>query len=551
MRTRILKMARGVASVALLATGLSALGALGAGLATSSTAGATGVSSFPAGLACTAGGGLLVLALHATFKATTATASLHINSSTTVTVSATFTVTTTLVNTAVGKGETHLTVAGSKITLALTGFTNGVAKQVTQTGTVRVTLVKTTPVQVTMVFKTSVTMTAASGATATIKVGPDLSTTVLVPILCKAEANGFTKGDMAKNTTGTATFGATPAVNQGPIDSITSTGFAALTMSPAAGALPGATATKLYTSGSDYWSAAGGHGTDTWSATGVPAGMTFAGSGSHASLTGTPTTKGAYTLTVKVTTKTAASVTQAYTLTVAAAPSTPTTIQPFKLTVTPGTLTLTCATAKGATKPTVKQDVTVQATAKACALVTLGSVKLNEKRHIVPAVGHNLIISTARGGAADSWALYAVMVPSSATLTGNPVCDDVQGFCDITTTNGTTFPSHIINTTITPNYLGVVSKCTTNSTSQTTTYFNDNPKPTATTGVLPGATGLSVQTKLCSAATGSSGGQFFVETLDYTLIVPPNVYAGTYYGTVLYTLSETAAKVPSGPTPPQ
>jgi hypothetical protein len=356
---------------------------------------------------------------------------------------------------------------------------------------------------------------------------------------------------MAKNATGTATFKATSAVNQGPIDSITSTGYAALTMSPAAGALPDATATKLYTSGSDYWSAAGGHGTDTWSATGVPAGMTFAGSGSHASLTGTPTTKGAYTLTVKVTTKTAASVTQAYTLTVAAAPSTPTTIQPFKLTVTPGTLTLTCATATGATKPTVKQDVTVQATAKACTLVTLGSVKLNEKRHIVPAVGHNLIISTARGGAADSWALYAVMVPSSTKLTGNAECDYVQGFCDITTTNATTFPSHIINTTITPNYLGVVSKCTTNSTSQTTTYFNDNPAPTATTGVLPGATGLSVQTKLCSAATGSSGGQFFVETLDYTLIVPPNVYAGTYYGTVLYTLSETAAKVPSGPTPPQ
>ena len=59
--------------------------------------------------------------------------------------------------------------------------------------------------------------------------------------------------------------------------------------------------------------------------------------------------------------------------------------------------------------------------------------------------------------------------------------------------------------------------------------------------MAPGTPGLAVQTKLCSAATGFSGGQFFVTTLDYTLIVPPNVYAGTYYGTVLYTLSSDSS----------
>ena len=239
-------------------------------------------------------------------------------------------------------------------------------------------------------------------------------------------------------------------------------------------------------------------------------------------------------------------------LTIVPRPTPPETIQPFKVSVTPGTLTLTCATASGPTKPTVNQDVTSQATAKPCTQVTLGNVKLDEKRHVLDPVGHNLIISTARGGANDSWALYAVMVPTSTLLTGNPTCNFVQGFCNRTTTNPTTFPSHIINTTITPNYLGVTSKCETNHTNPLTTYFNDNPAPTATAGVAPGTPGLAVQTKLCSAASGSSGGQFFVTTIDYTLIVPPNVYAGTYYGTVLYTLSSTAANIPPNPvTPPQ
>jgi hypothetical protein len=554
MRTRILKLARGGASIALLATGLGAVGALGIGLASSGVASATG-AKVTTQLGCTAGTGLLLLVLKSSFSVTTSTATLHINTTKALTITGHFTVTTTLVHTAVSKGETHLTIAGSTVTLALTGFTNNVAKKATQTGTVHVTLVTGSPASVTLHFKDTVTMTAASGVTATVKVGPDLNTTVLVSVKCKTENSTFAKKTFARKpapTTTTPTYAATSAVLQGPIDTIKSAGYAPLTLSPAAGALPAGQATRLYTSGGTYWTAAGGHGTDTWSATGVPAGMSFAGSGSHASLTGTPTTAGTYTLTVTVKTKTAATVTQKYTLTIAAAPSTPKVIQPFELKVTPGTLTLTCATATGATKPTVKQDVTVQATAKNCTLVTLGSVKLNEKRQVVPSVGHNLIISTARGGAKDSWALYAVMVPTSTKLTGNAVCNEVQGFCNKTTTNATTFPSHIINTTITPNYLGVTGKCDTNHTNPATTYYNDNPTPTATAGVAPGATGLSVQTELCSAATGFSGGQFFETTLDYTLIVPPNVYAGTYYGTVLYTLSETAAKVPSNPiTPPQ
>lgn len=239
------------------------------------------------------------------------------------------------------------------------------------------------------------------------------------------------------------------------------------------------------------------------------------------------------------------------TLPLTIAPGPPETIQPNKLTVTPGTLTLTCTSRPGG--PYASGDVTKQTTAKACTKITLGKVKLNEKRQIVTTKGDPLIISTARGSATNSWALYAVMIPSSNTLTDDPFCAGVQGFCNVTTTTSTTeIHHHLQNTSITPNYLGVSGqKCAPNSV-PTTTYFNDNPTPTATAGVAPGAIGLSVQTKLCSTKVGSAGGQFFVTTLGYTLVVPPNVYAGTYYGTVQYTLSETAAVIPPNPvTPPQ
>ncbi len=571
MRTRLLKFVRGGVSVAFVAGGLGVAGALGAGLATSGVASATG-TPHSGKYVCTVGLPGKITLTGTVVTGGTAPATLHIGTSYTVQPDITFAVTSTLLYLAGSNTLFTLVIGSSKVGMVYSGFT-GVATD-TQTGTYTIKLpapantqsyyrnskttsptpthptkgtlkTKTTltppyktalPPQTAHVkfAKTPVTMTAATGVTATVNT-LDLSTTILVSVKCHP------------------TNYATP-VSFGAITTIKSTGVAPLTLTPAATtALPGGTATRTYTGGGTFWTSHGGNGGNVWSETGALDTLHFAGTGNHASLSGTPAAAGTFAFTVTVHTKTSKyTVTKKYSITIAAAPSTPTTIQPFKLVVTPGTLTLTCATATGKTKPTVGQDVTTQTKAKPCTLVTLGSIKLNEKRHIVPSVGHNLIISTARGGAKDSWALYAVMVPSANALTGNAVCTEVQGFCNKTTTNATTFPSHIINTTITPNYLGVTSKCETNSTNPLTTYYNDNPEPTATAGVAPGATGLSVQTELCSAATGFSGGQFFVTTLDYTLIVPPNVYAGTYYGTVLYTLSETAAKVPANPiTPPQ
>jgi hypothetical protein len=568
MRTRIFKLARGGAGIALLATGLGAVGALGAGLATSGVASAAG-PTVTGTYVCTVGLPSKINLAGAVHTTGTAPATLHIGTTYAEKPHVKFTVTGTLLALAAQNTLFTVHIAGSKLGMVYSGFTG--AATATQTSAITVPLpapynsqtywrnnktttptpthptkgtlkTKTTlptglpPAQAaTVTFgPTSITMTAATGVTATVNT-LDLNTTILVPVKCHP------------------TSYATP-VSFGTITTIKSSGFAPLAFTtPSTQALPAGQATRLYTHGATYWTSSAGHGGNVWSETGTLDGLVFSGSGNHASLTGTPTAAATLSFTVTVRTGTSiTTLTHHYTLAIAAAPSTPTTIQPFKLTVTPGTLTLTCATATGPTKPTVGQDVTSQATAKPCTLITLGNIKLNEKRHIVPSVGHNLIISTARGGSHDSWALYAVMIPTSTVLTGNPVCNFVQGFCNKTTTTPTTFPSHIINTTITPNYLGVTSKCDTNHTNPLTTYYNDNPTPTATAGVAPGAVGLSIQTELCSAATGFSGGQFFVTTLDYTLIVPPNVYAGTYYGTVLYTLSSTAANVPANPiTPPQ
>jgi hypothetical protein len=121
-------------------------------------------------------------------------------------------------------------------------------------------------------------------------------------------------------------------------------------------------------------------------------------------------------------------------------------------------------------------------------------------------------------------------------------CDTVQGFCNVTTTT----PAKLArihtyqNTTILPNYLGLHGYTCLPQRTHLSPYYNVNPTPTTTPGRTPETTahgyGLSTTMTLCTAAAGVSGGEFIVKTGIYTLIVPPNIYAGTYYGTVQYTL---------------
>ncbi len=199
---------------------------------------------------------------------------------------------------------------------------------------------------------------------------------------------------------------------------------------------------------------------------------------------------------------------------------------------TPGYLSVSCGTG----------PVEKPATAVPCATLTLGAVQLNGKNQVRTAPMHQLHISTTRGRATDNWSLYAEMVPSSKTLTGNASCGLVRGFCNATTTNATTVANDPSNTSILAKYL-TLEGFTCATANPATSPYASNPQPTTHPGLAVGnVNGLSQPLLLCTAAAGSSGGDFVVGTGVYSLVVPPNVYAGTYYGTVQYTL------VPGGVT---
>jgi len=209
-------------------------------------------------------------------------------------------------------------------------------------------------------------------------------------------------------------------------------------------------------------------------------------------------------------------------------PSTP--VSPESL--TPGYLSVSCGTA----------PVQMPATAVPCAALTMGDVHLDGKTQVRTASMHALHISTTRGHPTDDWALYAQMVPSSKTLTGNAGCELLLGFCDVTTTNATTVANYPENTSIPAKYLTLEGFTCATSNSPTSPYAS-NPEPTTRPGLAVGSViGLSQQLLLCTAGSGSSGGDFVVKTGIYSLAVPSNVYVGTYYGTVQYTL------VPGGVT---
>ena len=307
-----------------------------------------------------------------------------------------------------------------------------------------------------------------------------------------------------------------------------------LTLSPT-GALPAGQATVHY-SQANYWTATGGKGTDVFTETGTLDGLTFSSSGSHASLSGNPTAPGTFPFTVTVKTKTGATAVTHNSVLIAAAPSTPVILQTFKLNITGGSLTLTCGNATHTT------PVETQHTAITCTLITLGTYKLAEVNHPITKGMNPLYISTARGGPTDDWTLNAVMVPTTTTLTHNVYCNTVQGFCNVTTTTPAKLATiHTYqNTTILPNYLGLHGYTCLPQRTHLSPYYNVNPTPTTTPGRTPETTahgyGLSTTMTLCTAAAGVSGGEFIVKTGTYTLIVPPNIYAGTYYGTVQYTL---------------
>ena len=541
MRTRFIKFLRGGAGVALVASGMGIVGALGVGAATSGIASAattTGLYHCATPLGNKSIQATITTLSNTTPKTVQRTHTFSAKPQLTAVIPA------SLIKTAYTADKTLTSLAASAATLVVTkhNFSGPsfikATKKATITTNVALALIDTTTIHhgasITVTYTaTTFTVTSTSGKATITPATLDL--TVLVPLTCYPPSevitfNTATTVTKGYTVTGSDTLGVITTVNATPHHT-------PLSLTPASGALPGGQATVHY-SEPNYFTAVTGTGTNVWTETGTLDGLVFSHTGTHASITGTPTAAGTLSFSVKVATKALTSVTHTYTLAVTAAPATPNILQPFKLTVTGGSLTMTCT-------PTT-HPVEAQATAKTCTLITLGTVKLNGQSQPVAKKMNTLYISTARGGPTDDWTLNAVMVPTKQSLTGNEYCNTVQGFCNATTTNPAKLATvHTYqNTTILPNYLDLAGYTCKPQQTRLSPYYNVNPTPTTTPGRSkgPGYTptsfgrGLSTVMTLCTAAAGVSGGEFIVKTGTYTLYVPPNIYAGTYYGTVQYTL---------------
>ena len=540
MRTRVSKLVRGVAGVALLASGLGVVGGVGITLATGGAAGASGGPTDSYTLSCQAP---LVgsLSLAATVQdLNTAPASMFEHTTYNAKPQVHVTIPGSLIHVATTEHLTHITVTAGTLTLQLSGFTTNVnvkahASNVPIVIPVNATTVAHGAVAVVTFATTPLNMTAAATVTAT-AVPANFTLTVLgLPIPCGSPGQTYPGTTLPYTGTSTAT----------PIVSIKSLGIEPLALAPASGALPGATATVRYVYNTVH--ASGGTGGDVFTPSTFPAWLHLTQTGSNtAKITGTPPATAATTtvpVDVSVKDNATVTVTHTYTIAVGPAPSTPKLLQPFKVTLTPGTLTMTCGTTTPLTTPTHGLPVETQADAHTCNLLTFGTHKLNETNQVVTVPEHTIFISTARGGTTDDWTLEATMVPTTTSLTHNPFCNTVPGFCNATTTNLTRLEHHYINTTILPLYLSKSGYTCKPNQNEATPYYNSNPTPTNTGGGSFGPGGAhgtnpvaSAVVTLCSAATGSSGGEFIVTGGTYTLILPPNIYIGTYYGTVQYTL---------------
>ena len=542
MRTRMLKFMRGGAGIALAASGLGLVGGLGVGLATSGVASAAS-HTVSGTFHCATPIGPKHVAFSIVDSNTMPT-TLHKGTTFTSAWKLTFAVTKSLIRSAhaATAGLTSLPIHKAQLDVTKVGFSGPAFMTATN---LPVTIPITGPgagstltTGYTAVFDYAAAFHVTT-TTGTISLTPGNATlTVVVPFSC------YSPGHTVTQTPTTATIVTVTGSNtNGPVDTATALPALELTLSPTTGTMliPPAQATVPYS----YTgiSSAGGLGTDTFSLATNPGWLSLTQTGTHtAKIHGTPATATAtLTLTIKVSVHdvTGTTVTNTYTLHITAKPGTPTILQPFKLTVTGGSLTMTC------TGPT---PVETQATAHTCTLITLGTVKLNATNQLVVHNTRTLYISTARGGATDAWTLNAIMVPTTATkqakdgvtvATLNPTCATVQGFCNLTTTTQTRIATHLINTSILPNYLYLHGYTCKPQQTPLSPYFNTNPTPATTAGRTITTVhhyGLSTVMTLCTAAVGHSGGEFIVKTGTYSLIVPPNVYAGTYYGTVQFTL---------------
>ena len=367
MRTGLWRILRRGGGIALLASGLGVVGTLGVGAATSGVASAATTGGT---YHCATPLGNKSIPVSVTTESNTTPKTVQRTHTFSAKPKLTATIPASLIKTAHTAAPTLTSLAAQKATLDVTkhnfsgpAFIAATPKP-TITTNVALALINTTTIHhgavITVTYPaTTFTVTSNTGK-ATITPST-LDLLVLVPLTCYPPSKVITYNTP---TTVTKGYTVTGTNTLGPITTINATPHhTPLSLTPASGPVPAGQATVHY-SQPNYFTAVTGQGTNVWLATGTMDGLVFSPTGAHASLAGTPLGAGTFGFTVMVSTKTHTSVTHHYSLAVTAAPATPQILQPFKLTVTGGSLTMTCVG---------PLPVEAQATAKTCTLITLGT----------------------------------------------------------------------------------------------------------------------------------------------------------------------------------
>ncbi len=242
--------------------------------------------------------------------------------------------------------------------------------------------------------------------------------------------------------------------------------------------------------------------------------------------------------------------------------------QPFSETVKPGLLTLNCTVKTGTAEfhlPATHYPTTglTADNSKQCAIINFPAVTLNGHTHVVTSTMNPVWVLTARGNPNTGWALSASMVPTSTTVNPNPKCLTYADFCDATFGTLVSNPHGQIAaknltleagyactpTTVTPATHPYTPASLTHGsfgragphilgtgwpgTNPLTPPISGHNRPVTANGQYYGTMAL------CQAPHGTSGGIFKVSGSKYKLTIPSNIYKGTYYGTVMYTLVST------------
>src|SRR6185312_7132419 len=155
-------------------------------------------------------------------------------------------------------------------------------------------------------------------------------------------------------------------------------------------------------------------------------------------------------------------------------------------------------------------------TSSPCGGIDLPSVSLKGEWQNASAPANTLYVTDDRNDAAEGWSLSAYLVPSPDNP--NSWCESWSGFCNATAGSDSASP----NAKIPADYFSV------NDVTCDPGPGNTNPAPLAGGGgefpLGSGAVGL------CTAQAGSSAGTFVVNA-DFSLQIPPWIYAGQYEAT--------------------